>query len=71
MGRDLWQALSRDHASLFWRARLENPIAGWYTSLCDGMMRLTDWNVYWRGVSPTSIPALIEEAASRPQDFRD
>jgi acetylglutamate kinase len=71
MGRDLWQALLRDHSSLYWRAHPENHIAGWYTTLADGMMRLPEWNVYWRGVDPEHIPALIRDARTRAQDFRD
>jgi hypothetical protein len=35
------------------------------------MMRLPEWNVYWRGVDPEHIPALIRDARTRAQDFRD
>ena len=30
MGRDLWEALVRDHPALYWRSRVENPIQSWY-----------------------------------------
>lgn len=69
MGRDLWEAIARDHRSLFWRARVENPIASWYASLCDGMMRIGSWTVYWRGIEPSKVPLLVEEAQARPEDF--
>jgi acetylglutamate synthase len=69
MGRDLWEAIARDHRSLFWRARVENPIASWYASLCDGMMRIGSWTVYWRGIEPSKVPLVLEEAQSRPEDF--
>jgi acetylglutamate kinase len=69
MGRDLWQAISRDYPALYWRGRPENPIASWYASVCDGMMRLAEWNVYWRGIETKSIPDVIEAARAHPTDF--
>ncbi|HEX3775468.1 MAG TPA: hypothetical protein VHV51_13445 [Polyangiaceae bacterium] len=69
MGRDLWEAMSRDYPALYWRGRPENPIAAWYASACDGMVRFAEWNVYWRGVETARIPEVIEAARSRPPDF--
>ena len=69
MGRDLWEAISRDYPALYWRGRPENPIASWYASVCDGMVRLAEWNVYWRGVETARIPEVIEAARTRPPDF--
>jgi acetylglutamate kinase len=69
MGRDLWENVAKDHASLFWRARVENPIASWYGTICDGMMKVGSWAIYWRGVEPSAVPGLVEEALARPEDF--
>ena len=69
MGRDLWEAISRDYPALYWRGRPENPIASWYASVCDGMVRLPEWIVYWRGVETARIPEVIEAARARPPDF--
>jgi hypothetical protein len=69
MGRDLWEAISRDYPALYWRGRPDNPIASWYASVCDGMVRLPEWNVYWRGVETARIPDVIEAARQRPPDF--
>lgn len=69
MGRDLWQAISRDYPALYWRGRPDNAIASWYASVCDGMVRLGEWNVYWRGIEPQRIPEVIEAARSHPADF--
>lgn len=69
IGRDLWQAISRDFPAFFWRARADNPIASWYATVCDGMARGPVWNVYWRGVPTTAIPAVIADAEKRPADF--
>ena len=69
MGRDLWTAISRDYPALYWRGRAENPIASWYATVCDGMVRLPEWNVYWRGIDTRQIPDVIEAARSHPADF--
>jgi hypothetical protein len=69
MGRDLWQAISRDYPAFFWRGRAENPIASWYASVCDGMVRLPEWNVYWRGIEAEQIPHVIRAARMRAPDF--
>jgi NAT, N-acetyltransferase, of N-acetylglutamate synthase len=69
IGRDLWEAVTRDHERLFWRARPQNPITQWYLSECHGMVRTPGWNVYWRGVEHQHIPELIREATELPRDF--
>jgi acetylglutamate synthase len=69
IGRDLWEAVTRDHERLFWRARPQNPITQWYQSQCDGMVRTPAWNVYWRGVAHEHIPNLIAEAMASAPDF--
>jgi hypothetical protein len=69
MGRDLWEAITRDHRSLYWRARVDNPIEAWYAGLCDGMMRLGGWAVYWRGIGPSDVPRVIEDTLQRTDDF--
>lgn len=69
IGRDLWEAVTRDHERLFWRARPQNPITQWYQSQCHGMVRTPAWNVYWRGVAHERIPELIREALAFAPDF--
>lgn len=69
MARDLWDALAADIPVVFWRARRANPISEWYVKLCDGLVRLPDWTVYWKGLGPGSIPAAIEWAVGQPVDF--
>src|SRR5690606_15853259 len=69
IGQDLWWALVREHPSVYWRSRPENPINPWYQTVCDGMHRGRRWHVYWRGVDPALLPALIQDAESRVEDF--
>jgi hypothetical protein len=69
IGNDLWQAMQRDFPRLFWRGRPENPITPWYQSVCDGMVRLPNWNLYWRGIAPDKIPGLIAYVEALSPDF--
>lgn len=69
IARDLWEALVAETPVVFWRARRKNPISEWYAKLCDGLMRLPEWTVYWRGLEPASIPAAIEWAVGQPVDI--
>lgn len=71
IGRDLWEALLRDHPALYWRARKKNPISAWYAAQCDGLQQVGEWCVYWRGVRLEHIPNLIADALARPDDFID
>jgi ribosomal protein S18 acetylase RimI-like enzyme len=69
LGRELWEAVVRDHPVLYWRARVHNPICSWYAGQCDGMHREEDWWVYWRGVSFERVPELCKDALKRPLDL--
>jgi acetylglutamate kinase len=69
MGRDLWEALYAGHPTVFWRARPANPINPWYTALCDGMTRLPEWTVFWKGLPPERVPAAVELSLAQPVDL--
>lgn len=69
IARDLWEALIAETPVVFWRARRKNPISEWYAKLCDGLMRLPEWTVYWKGLPTASIPAAIDWAAGAPVDI--
>jgi acetylglutamate kinase len=69
IGRDLWQALIAEHPVLFWRARSQNAIRGWYEKQCDGLVRLGEWTVFFKGLAPEKIPEAIGFALAQPLDF--
>jgi GNAT superfamily N-acetyltransferase len=69
IGRDIWEVLVRHHAQLYWRSRIDNPIASWYLSVCDGMVRRTAWQVYFRGLPVELIPEAVAQAEARSADF--
>jgi bifunctional N-acetylglutamate synthase/kinase len=69
IGGDLWSVLIRDYPSFFWRSRPDNAITPWYAKKCDGLVRLPDWHVFWRGLTPQQIQPAVEFALSLPGDF--
>lgn len=69
IARDLWEAFAADIPVVFWRARRTNPISEWYTKLCDGLVRVPDWTVYWKGLAADAIPKAIEWAVKQPVDI--
>jgi len=69
LGRDLWQVVERDFPRMFWRTRADNPISTWYSSVCDGLVRMPDWHVFWRGIEPSAIPRVVEHAMALGDDF--
>ncbi len=71
IGRDLWEAMLRDHPVVYWRARIANAASEWYAGECDGMHRVGAWRVYWKGLEPHEIDPVIRDALSRPKDFAE
>ncbi len=69
IARDLWEALAADAPVVFWRARLTNPISEWYDKLCDGLVRVPGWTVYWKGLAAEAIPEAIAWAVKQPVDL--
>lgn len=69
IARDLWEALAADTPVVFWRARRTNPIGEWYVKLCDGLVRVPDWIVYWKGLAADAIPGAIAWAVEQPVDI--
>jgi len=70
VGQDLFWELSKDTPAFYWRARSKNPINNWYATVCDGLHRAGEWNVFWRGVAAESLPVIVADALSRPEDFQ-
>lgn len=69
LGQDLWWSVARRHPRFYWRSRTDNPINSWYATVCDGMQRTEEWNVYWRGVGVERVPSLVNDALRRPRDL--
>ncbi|HEX4450953.1 MAG TPA: hypothetical protein VH143_08800 [Kofleriaceae bacterium] len=67
IGASLWQRMRNETPTLFWRARLRNPINSWYMRKADGMHKSGDWVVFWAGTHDfTTIRACVEKALALP-----
>ncbi len=69
LAQELWEAILKDHTSLFWRARSTNPVNQWYEKQSDGYFRSGDWRIFWRGVRAEDVSAIIRHSLERPEDF--
>lgn len=69
IGGDLWNALCTDFERFYWRSRPNNPIANWYASQCEGLVRGPEWTVYWRGLQTNEIEQAVRSASDAPVDF--
>ncbi|MGK7294919.1 MAG: acetylglutamate kinase [Candidatus Wenzhouxiangella sp. M2_3B_020] len=66
LGAALWQALRARCPAMYWRARVSNPIAGWYFQQAGTTHRRDGWVVYTLGVEDyAQIERLVADAARR------
>lgn len=72
LGKAVWDAMRADNQSLFWRARLNNPINRFYVRQADGMIKTDDWYVYWYGLpSFARIERCVDSAVATPITFKE
>lgn len=67
LGRVIWERVRQHHATLFWRARPDNPINDFYFAESDGCVKGRDWNVFWYGLTDFDrIRACVEFSRAQP-----
>ncbi len=49
VARTVWNEMTRDFPTLFWRSRTDNPVNAFYDEEADGSVRRGSWTVYWKG----------------------
>ncbi|MGB0907202.1 MAG: hypothetical protein ACPGVT_06895 [Maricaulaceae bacterium] len=69
LARDVWDKVTSDNASFFWRSRIGNPFNDWYMRMCDGMQISGDWRVFWKGLSSQNITKAINFGTKTQADF--
>jgi acetylglutamate kinase len=68
----LWQALRARAPAMYWRARVSNPIAGWYFQNAETTHRRGPWVVYTVGVADhAQLERLVADAAARDSGWSD
>ena len=51
LGKTLWQKISEENESLFWRCKPNNTINGFYFGNSDGCFKMPEWNLFWYGIN--------------------
>lgn len=66
LGAALWQALVQRFPRLYWRARVNNPIASWYFQQADTTHRQGEWIIYSIGIDDfEQLDAVVNDARQR------
>ncbi|MEZ4434970.1 MAG: acetylglutamate kinase [bacterium] len=64
----LWSRMRADFPQLYWRARDDNPVRGWYFDRADGGIRRGRWVVFWYGIDDfDDIRRCVEAACALPE----
>ncbi len=72
LGAALWQALRARAPAMYWRARINNPIAGWYFQQAEASHRRGHWVVYTIGIEDfAQMERLVADAAARDSGWRE
>ncbi len=66
---ELWRALVQNHPALFWRSRIDQPVNHWYERHAQGHHSTDTWRIFWYGIAPEDLPAIIEYSLTRESDF--
>lgn len=72
LGAALWQALRARCPAMYWRARINNPIAGWYFQQAETSHRRDHWVVYTIGIDDyAQMARLVADAAARDSGWQE
>jgi len=72
LGAALWRALRATCPRMYWRARVNNPIAGWYFQQAETSHRHDQWIVYTIGIDDFDrMRTLVQDATARDSGWRD
>ncbi len=71
IGSNLWKILNGDIKKLVWRARKENPIINFYTEQCEGMQKVDDWVIFWKGLNPDELKKGIKYAKGKKVTLKE
>ena len=68
LGAGIWHEMRKTYPQVFWRSRASNPINKFYSSICEGCQKNSDWHVFWIGISDyTLLKDCIEYALNKPK----
>lgn len=66
-GQTLWNVITREVPTMFWRSRANNPINNWYFERSQGSVLENPWRIFWYGVNDyETVLDCIAKAKSKP-----
>ncbi len=71
LGKALWNHFIKKYPNLIWRSKPYNKINPFYVSQCSGMVKKTNWNVYWKDIDDEKAVALIKKVLAVKESFFD
>lgn len=71
IAQDLWNYLENQRLPLFWKTHISNFIKKWYEKISDGHTIVPNFPyvIFWKNISYTTIPQIIEYLIQRGSDF--
>lgn len=69
IAQDLWEYLNNFNIPLFWKTNKNNFIKKWYEKICDGLIRNDKYIIFWKNLSYTLIPKIMDFIIERGSDF--
>jgi len=71
LARTVWDHLTRDYESLFWRSRPDNKFNAFYAKESVGSVRQNHWTIFWRGEADFDhISRAVKRLSEMPASFR-
>jgi acetylglutamate kinase len=71
LARTVWDHLTRDYETLFWRSRSDNKFNAFYAKESDGSVRQNHWTIFWRGEEDFDrISRAVKRLSEMPASFR-
>ena len=68
LGAGVWHEMRKTYPQVFWRSRSTNPINKFYSSICEGCQKNSEWHIFWIGISDYSLlKECIEYALDKPK----
>ncbi|RKQ71682.1 acetylglutamate kinase [Litorimonas taeanensis] len=69
LAKDIWDKMTGNTKSFYWRSKLTNPFNDWYMRKCEGMQIVGEWRVFWLGLKYDQVSIAITQATAEAEDF--
>lgn len=67
LGKKMLELVDESSKKLVWRAKENNPINDFYKKQCDGMQKVKNWIIYWKGLNFEEIEIAVNYALSKKE----